>query len=324
MNAVIQVQGLVKKFGDFTAVAGIDFEVFPREIFGFLGPNGAGKTTTINVLATLQKPTAGSARLAGFDVVAQPTEVRQSIGMVFQDPSLDERLTAAENLYFHAMLYNIPRRELAARMEQVLNIVGLADRRKSLVRTFSGGMKRRLEIARGLLHHPQVLFLDEPTAGLDPQTRNAIWEHVRSLRDAVGMTVFMTTHYMDEAENCDRIAVIDHGRLQAVDTPAALKRTLGGDTLIVTGDAALEQDIAARYGIRVQSVDGELHFQVAGGAEFVPRVVEDFKGRIRSLQVKQPSLDDVFLHLTGRAIREEEGKDIDRMRQAAKMWRRGR
>jgi ABC-2 type transport system ATP-binding protein len=324
MDSVIQVQGLVKKFGDFTAVAGIDFEVYPKEIFGFLGPNGAGKTTTISILATLQKPTAGSARLAGFDVVQHPTEVRQAIGMVFQDPSLDERLTADENLYFHAVLYDVPRRERAARTDQVLNIVGLADRRKSLVRTFSGGMKRRLEIARGLLHRPQVLFLDEPTAGLDPQTRNAIWEHVRRLRDEVGMTVFMTTHYMDEAENCDRIAIIDHGKLQAVDTPAALKRTLGGDKIIVVGDAALREEIAARYGVPVQQVDGEFHFQVAGGAEFVPRVVEDFKGRIRSIQVKQPSLDDVFLHLTGRAIREEEGKDIDRMRQARKMWMRRR
>jgi ABC-2 type transport system ATP-binding protein len=322
MSSVIQVQGLVKKFGSFTAVAGIDFEVYAGEIFGFLGPNGAGKTTTISILATLQKPTAGSARLAGYDVVRQPTEVRQSIGMVFQDPSLDERLTAEENLYFHAMLYDVPSRELKPRMDQVLDIVGLADRRKSLVRTFSGGMKRRLEIARGLLHRPQVLFLDEPTAGLDPQTRNAMWEHVRRLRDAVGMTVFMTTHYMDEAENCDRIAIIDHGQLQAVDTPAALKRTLGGDTIVVSGDPALEQDIAARYGVAVRAVDGDLYFQVAGGAEFVPRVVEDFKGRVRAIQVKQPSLDDVFLSLTGRAIREEESKDIDRMRQAAKMWRR--
>jgi ABC-2 type transport system ATP-binding protein len=322
MDSVIQVQGLVKKFGEFTAVAGIDFDVYPKEIFGFLGPNGAGKTTTISILATLQRPTAGGARLAGYDVVQHPTEVRQAIGMVFQDPSLDERLTADENLYFHAVLYDVPRRERAARTEQVLNIVGLADRRKSLVRTFSGGMKRRLEIARGLLHRPQVLFLDEPTAGLDPQTRNAIWQHVRRLRDEVGMTVFMTTHYMDEAENCDRIAIIDHGKLQAVDTPAALKRTLGGDTIIVTGDPELREDLATRYGVAVQQADGAFHFQVASGAEFVPRVVEDFKGRIRSIQVKQPSLDDVFLHLTGRAIREEEGKDIDRMRLAAKVWRR--
>jgi len=319
-QAIVEVSGLGKDFGTFTAVAAIDFQVHEREIFGFLGPNGAGKSTTINMLATLLKPTRGRAELAGYDVVRQSTGVRQSIGMVFQDPSLDERLTADENLQFHAMLYNVPRRVREERTQQVLNIVGLADRRHSIVRTFSGGMKRRLEIARGLLHHPKVLFLDEPTVGLDPQTRNAIWEHVRRLRDEIGITVFMTTHYMDEAENCDRIAIIDHGKIQALDTPAALKRLIGGDKVIVTGDPALQQDIAARYGVAVQKVGDEFHFQVAHGAEFVPRVVVDFDGRIRSIQVKQPSLDDVFLQLTGRVIREEEGTALDQMRQVRKVW----
>jgi ABC-2 type transport system ATP-binding protein len=258
--------------------------------------------------------------LAGYNVATQPTGVRQSIGMVFQDPSLDDRLTADENLQFHAMLYNVPRRIREQRTGHVLNIVGLADRRHSLVRTFSGGMKRRLEIARGLLHHPKVLFLDEPTVGLDPQTRNAIWEHVRTLRDEVGVTVFMTTHYMDEAENCDRIAIIDHGKMQALDTPAALKRLIGGDKIIVTGDPALQRDIAVRYGVAVQRVGTEFHFQASHGAEFVPRVAVDFRGRIRSIQVKQPSLDDVFLQLTGRIIRDEEGTALDRMRQIRKMW----
>src|SRR6516165_3349845 len=239
MNSIIEVQGLVKRFGDFTAVAGIDFAVEAGEFFGFLGPNGAGKTTTINILSTLLRPTSGQALLAGFDVVKQPDQVRQSIGMVFQDPSLDDRLTAEENLQFHAMLYQVPKAIRNERMTQVLEMVGLTERRRSVIRTFSGGMKRRLEIARGLLHHPKVLFLDEPTAGLDPQTRNAIWEHVRQLRAEVGITVFMTTHYMDEAENCDRIAIIDHGKIQALDTPAALKQRLGGDKVIVTGDAEL-------------------------------------------------------------------------------------
>jgi ABC-2 type transport system ATP-binding protein len=320
VETVIDVRGLGKDFGSFTAVAEIDFQVYRQEIFGFLGPNGAGKSTTINMLATLLRPTRGRAELAGHDVRTQPNEVRQAIGMVFQDPSLDERLTAEENLYFHALLYNVPRALRAERMEQVLNIVGLTDRRRSLVRTFSGGMKRRLEIARGLLHHPAVLFLDEPTAGLDPQTRNAIWEHVRRLRDEVGITVFMTTHYMNEAENCDRIAVIDHGKIQALDTPAALKQLLGGDVIIVAGDRELQHDIAARYGVRVQEVGGEFHFQVTRGAEFVPRVVVDFDDRVRSIQVKQPSLDDVFLFLTGRVIREEEGSELDRMRQVRKQW----
>jgi ABC-2 type transport system ATP-binding protein len=324
VDTVIDVQGLGKDFGSLTAVAEVTFQVYRREIFGFLGPNGAGKSTTINMLATLLRPTRGRAELAGHDVRTHPDAVRQAIGMVFQDPSLDERLTAEENLHFHALLYNVPRAVRRQRMDQVLEIVGLTDRRRSVVRTFSGGMKRRLEIARGLLHHPTVLFLDEPTVGLDPQTRNAIWQHVRRLRDEVGITVFMTTHYMDEAENCDRIAVIDHGRLQAVDTPATLKRLLGGDVIIVAGDRDLERDIAARYGVRVQEVDGTFHFQVAHGAEFVPRVVVDFDGRVRSIQVKQPSLDDVFLHLTGRAIREEEGTELDRMRQVRKQWVRRR
>ena len=321
MPSVIEVQQLVRKFGDFTAVDGIDFAVEEGEFFGFLGPNGAGKTTTINILATLLKPTAGRAWLAGFDILTQPNQVRQSIGMVFQDASLDERLTAEENLQFHAMLYHVPRRIRAERMDQVLEIVGLTDRRHSVVRTFSGGMKRRLEIARGLLHHPKVLFLDEPTAGLDPQTRNAIWDHIRRLRDQIGITVFMTTHYLDEAENCSRIAIIDHGKIQALDSPAALKRRVGGDVIIVAGDPSLQKDLADRYGVEVLKVDGTFHFQVSAGAEFVPGVVMDFKDRVKSIQVKQPSLDDVFLQLTGRAIREEEGSDLDRMRQGIKLWR---
>src|SRR5208283_3711239 len=187
--------------------------------------------------------------------------------------------------------------------------VALTDRRHSLVRTFSGGMRRRLEIARGLLHYPKVLFLDEPTAGLDPQTRNAIWDHIRRLRDEIGITVFMTTHYLDEAENCSRIAIIDHGKIQALDSPAALKRRVGGDVIIVTGDPSLQQDLAQRYAVDVRKVDGTFHFQVPAGAEFVPRVVLDFKDRVKSIQVKQPSLDDVFLQLTGRAIRAEEGTE---------------
>ena len=320
MDEIITVEGLGKDFGAFTAVAAIDFTVRRQEIFGFLGPNGAGKTTTINMLATLLRPSRGRATLAGHDVVARPNQVRQAIGMVFQDPSLDDRLTAEENLHFHAMIYNVPAALRHERADQVLGIVGLTDRRHALVRTYSGGMKRRLEIARGLLHHPQVLFLDEPTVGLDPQTRNAIWGHVRRLRDEVGITVFMTTHYMDEAENCDRIAIIDHGQIQALDTPAALKRRLGGDTVIVSGDAALRQDLAARYGVAVQQAGDELHFQVERGAEFVPRLAVDFQGRLKSIQVKQPSLDDVFLHLTGRAIREEEGTVLDKMRVGRKLW----
>lgn len=320
MSEIITVKNLVQKFGDFTAVDDISFAVNQGEIFGFLGPNGAGKSTTIKILSTLLRPTLGHAELAGFNVLTQPAKVRQSIGMVFQDYSLDDRLTAEENLHFHARLYQVPKDKLAERMDQVLAMVDLTDRRKSLVKTFSGGMKRRLEIARGLLHHPKVLFLDEPTVGLDPQTRNSIWDHVRRLRDDRGTTVFMTTHYMDEAENCDRIAIIDHGRLQASDTPAALKRLMGGDQIVVGGDQGLQDDLAAKYGLAVQADGGDYHFQVASGAEFIPRVVADFPGRVKSIQVKEPSLDDVFLRLTGRAIREENGSTIDKLRQSRKMW----
>jgi ABC-2 type transport system ATP-binding protein len=324
MTAIIEVENLVKKFGELTAVNGISFAVESGAIFGFLGPNGAGKSTTIKMLSTLLKPTAGRATLAGFDINSQQNQVRQSIGLVFQDPSLDIRLTADENLHFHARLYNVPKDVFSTRAEQVLRMVDLLDRRSSLVSTFSGGMKRRLEIARGLLHHPKVLFLDEPTLGLDPQTRNAIWQHVRKLRDEVGTTVFMTTHYMDEAENCDHIAIVDHGKIQAIDTPAALKRMIGGDKIIVRGDEALAQDISTRYNVELQRVSGEFHFQINSGAEFVPRLVTDFDGRVKSIQVKQPSLEDVFLKLTGHAIREQEGSALDLMRQGARLWRGAR
>jgi len=319
---VIRVEQLVKKFGELTAVDGISFDVARGSIFGFLGPNGAGKSTTIKILSTLLKPTSGRATLAGFDVLTQPTQVRKAIGLVFQDPSLDVRLTADENLRFHAMLYDVPSAVYKTRADEVLRMVDLTDRRASRVMTFSGGMKRRLEIARGLLHHPTVLFLDEPTLGLDVQTRNAIWQHVKKLRDEVGTTVFMTTHYMDEAENCDTIAIIDHGKIQAIDTPAALKRTIGGDKVIVGGDAELGDALAEKYGVEVQKVGGEFHFQMASGAEFVPKLLTDFPGRITSVQIKQPSLEDVFLKLTGRAIREEEGSVRDMMRQGMKLFGR--
>jgi ABC-2 type transport system ATP-binding protein len=321
MAEIIEVDDLSKKFGELTAVDGVTFTVGAGEIFGFLGPNGAGKSTTIKILATLLPPTSGRARLAGFDVLTHPNQVRQSIGLVFQDPSLDNRLTADENLQFHAMLYNVPRATFRERADQVLRMVDLTDRRTSLVMTYSGGMKRRLEIARGLLHHPKVLFLDEPTLGLDVQTRNAIWRHVRGLRDEVGTTVFMTTHYMDEAENCDRIGIIDRGRIQAIDTPAALKQRIGGDKIVVGGDSALEADLKTKYGVDVQAAGGQFHFQMASGAEFVPRLIADFGGRITAVQIKQPSLEDVFLALTGHAIRAEEGSATDLMRQGIQLWR---
>ncbi len=318
----IRVEGLTKRFGDFTAVDGISFEVRRGEIFGFLGPNGAGKSTTIQMLSTLLPPTAGRAWLAGHDVAREQVKVRQSIGLVFQDPSLDSNLTANENLYFHALMYDLPAGLFEERARDVLRMVDLLDRRNGIVRTFSGGMRRRLEIARGLLHHPHVLFLDEPTVGLDPQTRAAIWQHVRALRDQAGVTVFMTTHYMDEAENCDRIAIIDRGRIVALGSPEELKRGAGQDIMTVgaADPAGLAPAIASRYGVEVRTGPDGLRFDVPDGASFIPRLTADFPGQIRSVSVHRPTLDDVFLQLTGRAIREEEASGMDFMRQAARAW----
>jgi ABC-2 type transport system ATP-binding protein len=225
----IEVSDLTKSYGDVQAVCGVSFTVDNGEVFGFLGPNGAGKSTTINMLCTLATPTSGSARVSGFDAVTQRDEVRRHIGLVFQDPTLDLYLTGEQNLQLHAELYGIERAVIPARMAQMLEMVDLWDRRKQPVRTYSGGMRRRLEIARGLMHSPRVLFLDEPTIGLDPQTRHSIWGYIRALREAEGTTIFMTTHYMEEAEFCDRIAIIDRGEIVVLDTPAALKRTVGPD-----------------------------------------------------------------------------------------------
>ncbi len=247
-NSVIEVNGLTKRYGDFTAVDGIDFTVGAGEFFGFVGPNGAGKTTTISMLCTLARPTAGRATIAGFDISAQSDQVRRQIGVVFQEATLDNRLTARENLSFHAAVYHVPPAERGARLTDVLELVELTRFADDIVDNFSGGMRRRLEVARGLLHSPKVLFLDEPTLGLDPQTRNRIWEYLRRLADRDDMTVFMTTHYMEEAENCDRVAVIDRGAIVAIDTPSALKKqtgetTLDGVFLRLTGQAIRDEDI---------------------------------------------------------------------------------
>jgi ABC-2 type transport system ATP-binding protein len=229
---MIRVEGLVKTFGDVRAVDGITFDVRAGEIFAFLGPNGAGKTTTIQMLTTLLRPTGGTMTLDGLDPVTRQREVRQRFGIVFQDPSLDSELTAYENMELHGVLYHVPRRARAPRIETLLTLFGLWERRNARVKTFSGGMKRRLEIARGLLHTPKILFLDEPTLGLDPQSRNQLWSHVRHLNETEGVTVFLTTHYMDEAERvAHRIAIIDHGRIVAQGSPQELKQQTGTDSL---------------------------------------------------------------------------------------------
>jgi ABC-2 type transport system ATP-binding protein len=326
----IQVEQLVRKFGDFTAVNEVTFEVKPGEIFGFLGPNGAGKSTTISMLCTLLRPTSGRAAVNGYDIAAQPGAVRQSIGIIFQDPSLDDRLTGLENLRFHAMLYGVPDKVFRSRSAELLDIVELANKADQVVRSYSGGMKRRLEIARGLLHRPKVLFLDEPTIGLDPQTRRHIWEYVLKLREQEGVTVFMTTHYMDEAENCDRIAIIDHGEIVALDTPAGLKGLVGGDIVTVRSadnGRALEKLRALDSATARLGPDGEVVVEVAQGDQFIPHMMAHLADSgspvaVQSVNLRRPTLEDVFIKLTGRAIREEDANATDRMRQMSRMWRR--
>jgi ABC-2 type transport system ATP-binding protein len=320
----IEVADLAKRFGEIEAVRGVSFEVRQGETFGFLGPNGAGKSTTISMLCTLLTPSAGSARVAGFDVVAARAEVRRRIGLVFQDTTLDDYLTAEENLRFHAELYGVARSELGPRMAAVLEMVGLAERRKSVVRTFSGGMKRRLEIARGLLHSPRVLFLDEPTVGLDPQTRAHIWAYIHELRRAEQVTIFLTTHYMDEAEHCDRIAIIDGGRIVAIGTPEELKASVGRDRvqLEVADQQRAIDELSRRFGVEASVAEGMVTFHVASGEAFVPRLFEQLDVPIRSVRVARPTLDDVFMAYTGRTIRDAEASATERM--ATSPWIRAR
>src|SRR6266536_3790921 len=272
-EAVITARGLVKRHGDLVAVAGVDLRVRRGEIFGFLGPNGAGKSTTISVLCTLAAPTAGTAIVAGHDVATDPDEVRARVGLVFQDPSLDDQLTARENLMFHARVYGVPRAARRQRIDSCLETVGLADRAQAPVKTFSGGMKRRLEVARGILHTPEVLFLDEPTLGLDPQTRARVWDHLREAH--AHTTIFMTTHYLEEAEWCDRVAIIDHGRIVALGTPAELKAQVGGDVVVLSTDdnARATTELSERFAVEALQDNGTLRIEVPDGADFVPQVV---------------------------------------------------
>jgi ABC-2 type transport system ATP-binding protein len=306
--SAISVEGLIKRYGEITAVAGIDFQVGAGEMFGFLGPNGAGKSTTIKILCTLARPTGGTATVAGHDVRHARDQVRRNIGLVFQEPTLDLFLTAEQNLRFHAELYGMPRSGVPDRLRQVLEMVGLWERRKARVETFSGGMRRRLEIARGLMHSPRVLFLDEPTVGLDPQTRKSVWQYLQDLQRAEQITIFLTTHYMDEAEICDRIAIIDAGRIIALDTPEVLKASIGKDRVQIhtADDEAAAAALNARFGISPGVHDGALTFAVVNGEEFVPRLFGELGVPIRAVSVSRPSLDDVYLSYTGATIRDAE------------------
>jgi ABC-2 type transport system ATP-binding protein len=314
-HAVV-VSELRKRYDDFEAVRGITFDVYEGETFGFLGPNGAGKSTTINMLCTLVDPTGGSATVAGYDVVRQRAQVRRNIGLVFQDTTLDEYLTAEENLRFHAELYGVPKDVVRERMDSVLEMVGLYERRKSLVRTFSGGMKRRLEIGRGLLHSPRVLFLDEPTVGLDPQTRSTIWTYINELKRTERITIFLTTHYMDEAEYCDRIAIMNSGQIAVLETPEALKASVGRDRVVIQteDDAAAMDALQRRFQIDSAIHEGHVTFAVPAGEQFVPRLFAELGVAIKSVSVARPSLDDVFMSYTGRTIRDAEASESDRIR----------
>ncbi len=319
----IEVEELSKNFGQLVAVDKVSFQVAEGEIFGFLGPNGAGKTTTINMLCTLLTPSGGRATVNGYDIVKQRSEVRRSIGLVFQEPTLDEYLTAEQNLRFHAYAYKVPKELREKRISELLELVELSDRRKSKARTFSGGMKRRLELARGLLHSPRVLFLDEPTLGLDPQTRRHIWDYILALRQQKNLTIFLTTHYMDEAENCDRITIIDNGKIIALDTPDKLKDALGGDvvTLKARDNNAAALELKEKYNLSPIIQNGMITFSTPQGEKFLPKLMGSFQSPLLSIGVRRPTLDDVFLKLTGRAIREEEAGPKEQMKE---MMARGR
>jgi ABC-2 type transport system ATP-binding protein len=303
-----------------TAVDKLDITVEPGEIFGLLGPNGAGKTTTISMLCTILKPTFGTATVNGYDIVKDANKVRKSIGIVFQDPSIDDRLTGRENLYMHANLYGVPASVQRERIDRILKLVELEDRANDLLRTYSGGMRRRLELGRGLIHYPKVLFLDEPTLGLDPQTRDHIWKYIRELKEAHDITVVLTTHYMDEADRLsDCIAIMDHGKIVILDEPSKLKETLEGDVVVVKANNIdiLSDLITKSMGLeRKQVVDGALEITVRNGRAVMPRIMELATQNniyVESLLLREPNLEDVFLHYTGRTIREDSGKELHGM-----------
>jgi ABC-2 type transport system ATP-binding protein len=320
LENAIETSDLTRRFDGLVAVDKLNISVEWGEVFGLLGPNGAGKTTTISMLCTILKPTSGGARVNGFDIVKQSMQVRKSIGIVFQDPSIDDRLTGRENLYMHANLYGVPPGEQKSHIDRVLKLVELEERADDLMRTYSGGMRRRLEIARGLIHYPKVLFLDEPTLGLDPQTREHIWSYIEDLRKTHDVSIVLTTHYMDEADRLsDRIAIMDYGKIVALDTSSRLKEKLEGDIITVkTKDPAkLGSVVAGMPGVlKANVVDNGVELTVHGGETLLPRIVEAAAKNgifVESVSLREPNLSDVFLHYTGRAIREEGSDELHGM-----------
>jgi len=319
-NYAIRVENLTKKFNGFTAVDQITFTVKTGELFGFLGPNGAGKTTTINMLSTLLKATSGYGEVSGYDISRNKNNIRRSIGVVFQEPALDIKLTGKENLEFHAMMYGIEKEERKKRIKEVLELVELTEKEKVLVEKYSGGMKRRLEIARGLIHEPNVLFLDEPTLGLDVQTRRHIWDYIKRLNKESGVTIILTTHYMEEADFlCDRIAIMDRGKFVAMDAPGRLKDILGGDVVSLeiegNADAIIEQISSLDWIKNITRHDKNLSLTMDRGERRIPELIhvaQENGVEVTCVHLRKPSLEDVFLHFTGRTIREEEASQAER------------
>lgn len=310
-DPMIMVRELEKSYGDVHAVRGIDLDVEQGEIFGLLGPNGAGKSTFIGMLSTILTPTAGVGTIAGYDILWERAQVRRNIGVVFQEQTLDRYLTAWHNLRFHAEIYGVPRDLVEERVTAALHDVGLWDERLRLVSSFSGGMRRRLEIVRGLLHRPRLLFLDEPTAGLDPRSRERIWQRVHELNEKEGTTVLMTTHYLEEAEHCDRIAIIDQGRIVALGTPGELKAAIGRDTVEVGTEEPerLVERLKDEFALDATVKERMVRFPVEDGHSFLPTLFARIGVPLTSVRVSSPSLDDVFLERTGRSIDQKPGAD---------------
>ncbi len=320
----IEINSLTKVFDDLVAVDHVSIDIAEGELFGLLGPNGAGKTTLIKMLATLLMPTGGSARVSGYDVTKDPDKVRRCIGIIFQDPSLDNRLTGRENLDFHARMYGMDRELREERMSEVLDLVELKDKANILVENYSGGMKRRLEIARGLMHHPEVLFLDEPTLGLDPQTRRHIWEYIRELNEKEDITIILTTHYIEEADYlCDRVAIIDYGKIVAFDAPKNLKDLIGADIVSLEIPDSTNKNFVAmlkklRWIKKMNEHDGFLDLSVKNGETRIPElmnIAQEAGVVVQSVSLRKPTLEDVFLHYVGKTIREEEAGVKDQVKE---------
>ena len=309
MVHAVETEGLTKRFGDLVAVDSLNLSIEEGEIFGLLGPNGAGKTTTLSMLATLLKPTSGTGRVNGYDILSHPADVRRSIGIVFQDPSSDDVLTGRENLYLHALMFGVPKGERRKRIDYVLNLVDLQDRANDVVKKYSGGMRRRLELARGLLHNPRILFLDEPTLGLDPQTREHIWAYIENLVKSEKVTVIITTHYMDEADRlCNRVAIIDHGQVSALDSPRALKSKVGGEIIkLRVRSPNIERLKSLDYVLSIDQSGSTLRLTVKDASVHLQEIL-GMVGAVDSVEVRTATLNDVFLHYTGREIREESGE----------------